>query len=239
MIHTKCDVMFLCGCPEECGWRDYSKSPLRIQEAISLFVNASAADLAERLSEYPFLQVSMYQWNSCLENQKPPLSSLVTVGNLAGNVFHVAASNAVRDIYLSRPDANVLVFYGRSPLYPVELLLEGIELVGQEDDVIAIGQSTNGHKPSRPIWVSTKCYHPELFGHRDHVWLEERLLQSPSLQSLIVPVRAMSDISALSDLPILLHDIEREMLLGNWFPYRTRHVLKRMRRICLLEEVQE
>lgn len=238
-MQTYCDVIFLCGSPEECGWRDYGNCSSQIQEAISLVENTSAADLAERLSEYPFLRVSIYQWNSCLEGLDPPLSSLVTVGNLAGDSFHIAVSNAIRDIYVSSPTANVLAFYGRNPLYPVELLLEGIELVGQEDDVIAVGQSTNSHKPSRPIWLSTKRYHPELFGRGDHALLEERLLQLPSVQSLIMPIRAMSDISALSDLPILFHDIEREMLLGNWFPYRTHHVLKRMHRIGLLEGVRQ
>ena len=238
MMHTNCNVMFFCGSPQECGWQEYCSYSLQVQEAVSLFVNATAADLAERLSEYPFLQVSLYQWTGCLEDHDPLLSSGVTIKNLVGDSFHGAISKAVKDIYVSRPAANVLVFYGRNPLYPVELLLEGIESVGQEDDVIAVGQSTNSHAPSRSIWVSTKCYHPELFWHGDHALLEERLLQSPSLQSLIVPVRAVSNISTLNDLPILFHDIEREMLLGNWFPYRTRHVLKQMDRIGLLEEVR-
>jgi len=238
-MRTNCHVMFFCGSPEECGWRDYGSYSQQIQDAVSLFVDATTADLAERLAEFPSLQVSLYQWNSRLEDHDPPLPSGIAVGDLVGDSFHGAISKVVKEIYLSRPAANILLFYGRNPLYPVELLLEGVELVGQEDDVIAVGQSTNSPEPSGPIWLSTKCHHPDLFGRWDHALLEEGLLQSPDLQSLIMPVRAMANVSVLSDLPILFHDIEREMLLGNWFPYRTHHVLKRMHRIGLLEEIQQ
>ena len=239
MLRTNCDVMFFCGSLEECGWRDYGNCSRQIHEAISLYANASAADLADRLSEYDSLRVSIYQWNGCLEGLHPPLSSHVTLGNWTGGSFHVALSSAIKDVYIARPTANVLVFLGRNPLYPVELLLEGIELLGQEDDVIAVGQSTDSEGDSIPVWLSTKSYHPEVFDQGDHPLQEECLFQLSGMQSLIMPLRATSGISTLSELSILFHDIEREMLLGNWFPSRTYDVLKRMHRIGLLKEAYQ
>ncbi|MEK9139186.1 MAG: hypothetical protein AAB393_18860, partial [Bacteroidota bacterium] len=62
------------------------------------------------------------------------------------------------------------------------------------------------------------------------------LQAAADVQALVMTVRPIRNIASTEDLGYLFHEIEREVLLKQWYPVRTYEVLHRMRRKHLIPE---
>src|SRR5207247_1592635 len=123
----------------------------------------------------------------------------------------------------------------------MQLLARGIELLAQEDDVIVLGEALQEtHHPSL-MWLALKNYHPEVFEQNERWWQGGSwLLQAAAdVQALVMTVRPVRNIASTDDLGYLFHEIEREVLLKQWYPVRTYEALWRMRRKHLIPETVE
>ena len=126
-------------------------------------------------------------------------------------------------------------------MYPLPLMARGIELLAQEDDVIVIGEGLRESNNPALMWLAMRNYHPELFENNERWWQGgTQLLQATSdVPALVMTIRPVRDITSTDDLGYLFHEIEREVLLKQWYPMRTYEALWRMRRKHLIPESAE
>jgi hypothetical protein len=227
-------LLFSCS-PEDMGWEESSPA---LQQEVSSLHNAIVADLAERFAEQSNLHVIVFETSDSRFEPAPPLPARIERRTQMPGLLHRRVQEGVREMIDSGEFASLVVFLGRNPLYPMQLLFRGIELLYQEDDVVVCGESLqNGHHPSL-MFLSLKSYHPEIFEQNERWWqggipLLRALADVPSL---VMTVRAIRDIASQDDLGYLFHEIEREVLLKQWYPMRTYETLHRMRRKHLIPE---
>jgi hypothetical protein len=232
-------LLFSCSA-QELGWTGLERGSDEVREHVEFFLNAAVADICDHLSLEPSCKVLLYERGKTLTEIRPPVSSSVVLRTRSSSTLRADISEAVRDIYVEKANATVIILFGRNPLYPPDLLLKGADLLAQKDDVVMIGQAMEQKENVAPMWISMKCYHPELLEMGGGRWrYDEFFLQlMKETQSLVMPMRAVRDARSVEDLPVMLHDIEREILLKKWFPHRTYEVLKRMQRLGILPEAQ-
>lgn len=134
--------------------------------------------------------------------------------------------------------SSVIVYLGRNPMYPVPLLVRGFELLAQEDDVVAIGEGFRESNNPALMWLAMKNYHPELFENNERWWEggAPMLQAAVDVPALVMTVRSVRNIASTDDLGYLFHEIEREVLLKQWYPLRTYEALHRMRKKHLIPE---
>ena len=233
-------VLLFSGSPEDLGWENFFPVP-GLQEEVSLLQSAIVADFAERLSEQFFKKVVIFETSDARVEVSPPLPARVERIMQSPGLMQKRIQQAVREITVSGDVSSVVVFLGRNPLYPVHLLSRGVELLGQEDDVIVLGEaSREEHSPSL-MWLALKNYQEKIFEQNERWWqggtaLLQAAVDTPALVMTIRPVR---DIVSKDDLGYLLHEIEREVLLKQWYPVRTYEMLFRMRRRHLIPETTQ
>lgn len=153
-------------------------------------------------------------------------------------LLHRRIQEGVKEIMDGGGASSVVVFLGRNPLYPIPLLMRGVELLAQEDDVIVLGESLQQNNQPSLMWLAMKSYHPEVFEHNERWWQGGTpLLQAAAdVEALVMTIRPVRNIASIDDLGYLFHEIEREVLLKQWYPVRTYEVLWRMRRNHLIPE---
>ena len=233
-------ILLFSGSPEDFGWEDFFPVP-GLQGEVSLLQSAIVADLAERLSEQGFRRVVIYETSDARVDVSPPLPAKVERVMQAPGLMHRRVQQGVKDITMSGDLSSVVVFLGRNPLYPVSLLTRGVELLGQEDDVIVLGEATQeNHGPSL-MYIALKNYREEIFERNERWWqggtpLLQAAVDAPAL---VMTVRPFRNIVSKDDLGYLLHEIEREVLLKQWYPLRTYEMLFQMRRRHLIAETTE
>jgi hypothetical protein len=156
-------------------------------------------------------------------------------------LMHKRVQQGVKDILKNGDVPSVVVFLGRNPLYSPQLVSRGVELLAQEDDVIVFGEPSEEAQGPSLIWLAIKNYHEEIFEQNERWWQGgTALLQAASdAGALVMTVRATRNIASKNDLGYLLHEIEREVLLKQWYPVRTYEMLFRMRRKHLIPETAE
>jgi len=230
-------LLFACS-PEDLGWEDpFPVNPGLLQE-VALLHNAIVADLAERISEQPHVRVIVFETSDSRVESVPLLPAKVERRTQMPGLLHPRVQEGVKEMTGSGEFPSVVVFLGRNPLYPMQLLVRGIELLAQEDDVIVFGESLqDAHRPTL-MYLAMKSYHPEIFEQNERWWQGGTpLLQAlAGAQSLVMAVRPVRDIASKDDLGYLFHEIEREVLLKQWYPMRTYEALHRMRRKHLIPE---
>lgn len=231
-------LLFSC-LPEDLGWEE-SALPVLHQE-VTLLHNAIVADLAERFSEQPHLRVVLFETSDSHVEPAPPLPAKVERRTQMPGLLHRRVQDGTREIMDSGEFSSAVVFLGRNPMYPMHLLVRAIELLALEDDVIVFGESLRDAHPPSLMFLSLKSYHPEIFEQNERWWQGGTpLLQAiVDAQSLVMAVRPVRDIASKDDLGYLFHEIEREVLLKQWYPMRTYEVLHRMRRKHLIPETVE
>ena len=240
-MYGECHLLLFSCSVQELGWPDLEIGSDETREQLQRTLDSVVADIADRFSSGDSIEVTLFAGARSLQEVKPPVSSKVVVRDRLSSVLIADVAEAVREIYSTESSAPVVIFFGRNPLYPLDYLLKGVDLLLQEDDVVVIGQGYNGTGIARPMWLATKSYHPELFETRGMWWEKnEAFLQlTSSTQSLVMQMRAVRDIYSLRDLPIMLHDIEREILLRRWYPTRTHEALKRVQRLGIMSETTQ
>lgn len=234
-------LLLFSGSLRELGWPDFAVGSDEVHELVERIPDAALADLADHFSSEASMNVLLCADAKFLQETNPQLSPSMIVRDRVSSSLIADVSDVVREIYSAKSAAPLVVFFGRNPLYPLHILQKGVDLLFQDDDVVVIGQGQDGRGNIRPMWVATKSYHPEFF-EAEEVWSEksETFLQLTSnTQSLVVPMRPVRDVRSFRDLPLLFHDIEREILLGRWHPHRTYEALKRIQRLGILSEAAE
>ena len=230
-------LLFSCS-PEDIGWEESFPIIPGLHQEVRLLHNAIVADLAERVSEHPHLRTIVFETSDSRVEPAPPLPARVERRVQMPGLLHRRVQESVKEMIDNGEFSSLVVFLGRNPLYPMQLLVRGIELLAQEDDVIVFGESLqDAHRPSL-MFLSFKSYHPEIFEQNERWWQGGiPLLQAlADVQSLVMTVRPMRDIASKDDLGYLFHEIEREVLLKQWYPMRTYEILHRMRRRHLIPE---
>lgn len=233
-------VLLFSGSPEDFGWENLFQVS-GLQEEVALLQSAIVADLAERLSEQPFKRVVVFETSDARVEATPPLPAKVERIMQAPGLMHKRIQQGVKDIMASDDISSTIVFLGRNPLYPMPLLTRGIELLRQEDDVIVLGEASQEDLGPSLMWLALKNYQEEIFEQNER-WCQggtALLRAAVDAPALVMTVRPVRNIVSKDDLSYLLHEIEREVLLKQWYPLRTYEMLFRMRRRHLIPETTE
>ena len=237
---TQHAVLLFSGSPEDFGWENFFPAP-GFQEDVSQLQSAIVADLAERFSEQPSGRVVVFESSDARVDATPPLPAKVERIMQPPGLMHKRIQQGAKEIFARGDVSSVVVFLGRNPLYPLSLLSRGVELLGQEDEVIVLGEALQeSHAPSL-MWMALRSYLESVFEQNERWWqggtaLVQAAVDAPALVMAVRPVR---NIVSRDDLGYLLHEIEREVLLKQWYPLRTYDMLFRMRRKHLIPETAE
>jgi hypothetical protein len=220
------------------GWEESTSVIPGLQQEVVLLHNAIVADLAERFSEQPRGRVVIHETSDSHVVSSNPVPTKVERKMQPPGLLHRRIQEGVKEIMDGGGASSVVVFLGRNPLYPIPLLMRGVELLAQEDDVIVLGESLQQNNQPSLMWLAMKSYHPEVFEHNERWWQGGTpLLQAAAdVQALVMTIRPVRNIASIDDLGYLFHEIEREVLLKQWYPVRTYEVLWRMRRNHLIPE---
>lgn len=233
-------LMFSC-LPEDLEWGAPNVTISGLQQELAVLQNAILVDLAERLSELSQYHVIAFETSDAQVGTSVLLPSKVERRIQTPGTLQRRINDAVKEVMDGGEYSSVVVFLGRNPLYPMSLLGRGVELLAEEDDVIVIGEGIEEtHHPSL-MWLAFKSFHPELFEQSERWWQGGTpLLQAAAdVQALVMAVRGVRNIASMDDLGYLFHEIEREVLLKQWYPVRTYEELWRMRRKHLIPEIVE
>ncbi len=233
-------LLFSCS-PEDLGWGESLMTIPGLQQELAILQNAILVDLAERLSEQSQYRVLVFETSDTPVESGTPLPAKVERKIQAPGLLHRRVNEGIKEVMDNGGLTSIVVFLGRNPLYPMPLLARGVELLAEEDDVIVLGEAIDeAHHPSL-MWLAIKSYHPEIFEENERWWQGGTpLLQATAdVQALVMAVRAVRNIGSTDDLGYLFHEIEREVLLKQWYPVRTYEALWRMRRKHLIPETVE
>jgi len=222
--------------PEEFEWCEHDLFIGNCDGAIEDLLGAATADFAERIAQLEGYRVSIPERSNAFLPQKVDLPSNVCRRSSGARNLRSLIEEAMRDNGHDREGTITVVFLGRNPLYPIDLIAEGVQMLGQEDDVIVIGESHGHNNEPSLTWFATRTFHPDLFPSDGYegVWRPSILSFLKDVDALIIPVRPVRDIASIADCAYLYHEIEREILLKHWYPHRTYEVLKHLRRLNVI-----
>jgi hypothetical protein len=237
-VSSRNSVVLFSSSPEDLGWEDNFSMIPGLQQEVTLLQNAIVADIAERVLEQSGYGVIIFETSDALVECSPPLATRVDRRKQPPGLLFKRIQDGMREVLESGEAGTVLAFLGRNPLYPVSMMTRGFELLAQEDDVVVLGESSGeGHKPLL-MYIALRTYHPEIFEHNERWWQGgQPLLQAAAdVPALVMTLRPIRDITSRDDLGYLFHEIEREVLLKQWYPMRTYEMLHRMQRKHLIPE---
>ena len=229
-------VFFFCRPFSDLGWPETNSLTAGLRSELTDIVHSTNIDLAERLATEGSLSVSFFETDECPTNGtalKPGVNRIVQ----PSDPFDVRVFAAVKEAFDEDESSHVAIFLGVNPLYPAALVKAGMDLLDQEDDVVAIGEGTSVHD-APPLWVGMKRFHQRL--------LAELVRRSPTQpgaylnsieECIVVPMSRQPHVRSINDLAWLLHEVEREILLNRWYPKRTFDSLQRMKQAGSLKEV--
>lgn len=241
MSNNRVTVLLFSCSADDFGWEDDPRVSPQVKEGIDLLHNAIVADIAEKLSEEPGYHIVLYETRDSYGELPPSIPSKVERVSQEPGLLYRRVQEALRERAEQAGGAPLVVLLSRNPLYPKELLTRGIELLGQEDDVIAYGEGGSDRQGSSLMWIAMKKYHPEVFESNNRWWEGGMSLLQAIVEAhaIVMPVSQVRNILTLDDLGYLYHEIEREVLLKQWYPVRTYEVLYGLRRRHLIPEVSE
>ena len=233
-------LLFSCS-PEDLSWEEPVVTIPGLSPAVEQLHKAIVADIAERFVEQTSNRVILFETSDSSIESMPSIPSKVERKIQSPGLLHRRIQEGTREVFEGGGVTSTVVFLGRNPLYPLNLLSRGIDLLGQEDDVVVLGEGQQEmHKPSL-MWIALKSYHPELFEENERWWQGGTpLLQAAAdADALIMTVKPVRNIMSVDDLGYLFHETEREVLLKQWYPVRTYEALWQMRRQRLIPETAE
>ena len=234
------DILFFCYPPQDLVWVERSVISPQLHTSLSKCVHSVALDLMERYAAVGSFRVSLHEMETC------PLKDAVSIGKVNrvatnGDRLEERVLSALRQIYDNDPASRVGVYIGCNPLYPPELFEAGMELLEQDDDVVAFGDTglnpLDGvrHPSRRPAWIGLKAFPREFVFDGNFRLDKDSIMKLGGTDVLLMPVRGGAEnVSSVNDLRSLLHNIEREVLLKKWYPKRTLDSLRQMHRDGLI-----
>jgi hypothetical protein len=226
---------------DDLGWSESAPPIPGLSQEVDHLHNAIVCDLAERFVEYLPYNVRLLETSDTHFEPVPPIPARVECRTQTPGLLSRRVQEAAKDALESGEVSSLVVFLGRNPLYPLQLLTRGIELLSQEDDVIVLGEAVQERHHPSIMWLGLKSYHPEIFEQNERWWQGGTpLLQAAvDANALVMTLRPVRDITSVGDLGFLFHEVEREVLLKQWYPVRTYEALWKMRRKHLISENPE
>lgn len=212
-----------------------SVSPTEPDHGLLRLERAMVLDAAERLATQDGIAVALFEAAGGDVDEGRPVSTVVIRKTQPGVSAGCRVEDAVRSFYGREGGGTLAVVTGRNPLYPPSEILRAASLLGQEDDAVVYAAAAAG-EDAPVVLIVTRRFHAELFGAADAGCAATTLRNIVAAEALVVPLRPMRTIDNLADLPWLIHEVEREVLMGHWFPKRTYEILKSMRRNNLIPE---
>jgi hypothetical protein len=188
---------------------------------------AMVLDSAERLAHEPHTRVTVYDMEGSEEG----------AGAAEGCSFviqhHIPAASRVeetgRSFYERNEGGKLVVLLGRNPLYGLTEIARAAVLLDQEDEaVVYAAGGTDGE--ARVALVATRRFHPGLYALPDPGLPGLSLRAVVAAEAMVLPLRPMRTVRGPADFAWLMHEVEREVLLGHWFPRRTYDLLRMMKR---------
>src|SRR6266705_5348990 len=119
-------LLFACS-PEDIGWEESVPAIPGLQREVGLLHNAIVADLAERLAEQ--YRVALYETSDSRIDPSTAIPSKVERRLQAPGLLQRRLNEGVKEILDNGDVSSVVVFLGRNPLYPMQLLARGVELL--------------------------------------------------------------------------------------------------------------
>jgi hypothetical protein len=234
-MSDKAHLLFFCCSPVELGWE--RMSGLRAHPELEALADAILVDTAEYWSSNSDLIVRVYETK---EHSLDGMEFSTTVERYLQQpgLLRERITSAMQEIYGRSESARVILFLGRHPLYPLPLIQSGVALLNQDDDVVIMGESTHRVESPPLLWFAAKHFQPLLMESGEEWWTDstsylQRMVQCKSLVMAMKPVRA---ILTDADLAYLHHEVERKLLLGQWYPSRTHDILYHLHRRGMIQE---
>lgn len=221
--------MFCCSL-SELGWPDAAGSSRELHEELMLLDSAMIVDLVERLAGMDGFSVVVHETDENLLgsfDQTQP--RFVRIRQRPG-FLKDRIGQAVAGFYHHNDGASLVVIYGRNPLLSPFNLRVMEQFLHQEEEVIVIAEQKEWKRGLGVVAAATRSNHPSLYtvtGETDRANAMEPFLGA---DALLWPVQPVHDCAGMETLPWLLHEVERPMLLGRWYPRRTLAALYRMQR---------
>ena len=211
-----------------------SVSPTEPDHGLVRLERAMVMDAAERFATQDGIVVALFEAAEGDVDEGRPVST-VAMRTQPGVAAKCRVEEAVRSFYGREGGGILAVVLGRNPLYPPSEIQRAASLLDQEDDAVVYAAAAAGEDAPVALTV-TRRFHAELFGAADTGCPATTLRNIVAAEALVIPLRPMRTIDNLADLPWLIHEVEREVLMGHWFPQRTYEILKSMRRNNLIPE---
>ncbi len=185
---------------------------------------AMMLDTAERLSANPRVHVTVHDTPGRGDGADvPPECARI------GGTVPVQIEDAVRGFYERHESGVLIVLLGRNPLWnPAEIDRIAVAL-DQEDDAVAFAFGGSGDAPPIAV-IGTRRHHPGLYRAAGAGGGAAQLRVLVAAEAMLVPLRPVRAVHGPADYVWLLHEVEREDLLGHAVPRRTFDVLQRMKR---------
>jgi hypothetical protein len=145
-------------------------------------------------------------------------------------------ADAVRSYYERRKAGRLVVGFGLHPLYGAVEIPRAARLLDLEDATVAYGSAAGDADPV--VLLGMERQHAGIVDSMRGGFRGPTLAAVVASESVVIPLRTMHGLADAGDYAWLLHEVEREMLLGHWFPGRTYAVLQQMQRRHILPELQ-
>ena len=233
------NLLLFCCAPSDLRWPELATVSSNLREEVTLLFNAIAVESAVHWSASLGMHAVLHT------TPASPMEGLMSLPDSIHLVaqqelpIHKRFAEALRLSGENRDGSATILILGNNPLYPIVALQQGVELLGQEDEVVVFGEGHQRNGVRCLMWVAMKSRHPEIV----------ELLEQPAEQGLdfmriiadthglVMVMKPVREIGGMNDLSYLLHEIERALLLKQWYPPHTYELLLRLRNHGAISEV--
>lgn len=224
------NVFLFCCSLSELGWLDAAGSSQELQGELLQLDTAILVDLVERLAGIDGFSVVVHETDENLLGSFDQTQPRFMRIRQRPGLLRDRIGQAVTGFYQQNDGASLIVIYGRNPLLSPFTLQAMEQYLHQEEEVIVIAEQHDKKRQPGVVVTATRSSHSSLYsvaGEAERANAIEPFLRA---EALLMPVQPVHDCAGLESLPWLLHEVERPMLLGQWYPRRTLATLYRMQR---------
>lgn len=233
------NLLLFCSTPADVQWPELNNFSNEIREDVALLLNAIAVESAVHWSASLGMHAVIHTTAASPMEGLMPLPDSIHLVAQQKLPLHKRFAEALRLSGENRDGSATTLILGNNPLYPIAALQQGVELLGQEDEVVVFGEGHQRDGAQCLMWVAMKSHHPEIVEH-----LEQPAEQGldfmriiADTHGLVMVMKPVREIGGMNDLSYLLHEIERALLLKQWYPSRTYEVLMRLQNHGAIPEV--
>jgi len=231
--------LFFCCAPSDLSWQELASVSPSLKEEVTLILNAIALESAVHWSASFGMHAILHTTPATQTDELMSLPDSIHIVVQPNLPLHKRFAEALKLSGENRDGSTTILVLGNNPLYPIAELQQGVELLGQEDEVVVFGEGHQTDGVQCLMWVAMKSRHPEIVEH-----LEQPTEQGldftriiADTHGLVVVMKPVREIGGMNDLSYLLHEIERALLLKQWYPPNTYELLLRLRNHGAISEV--